>query len=206
MLLFLARFSCQPLKPKCSEKLRLQDLIQLPGRERFFVESPSNAAPPLALRPVLPEDEQLLYEVYASTRAGELSQIPWNEAQLKAFLKMQLNARDQSYRMYYAGIDDRIILFQNQPIGRLIVVRTDEEIRLADVALLPEYRRSGIGTSLIKDLLAEADKTKRPIRLQVEKPNEQAKGLYERLSFTTTGENSTHFQMEYQPGMSDKRK
>ena len=164
------------------------------------IEQPSGAAPALVLRPVLPEDEQLLYEVYASTRADELAQVPWSEAQLKAFLKMQLNARDQSYRMYYAGIDDRIILFNNQPVGRLILVRTDEEIRLADVALLPEYRRSGIGTSLIKDLLAEADEAKKPIRLQVEKPNEQAKNLYERLSFKTTGENSTHFQMEYQPG------
>jgi ribosomal protein S18 acetylase RimI-like enzyme len=166
----------------------------------LFVEAPSTDAPPLALRPVSPADEEFLYEVYASTRADELSQISWGEAQLKAFLKMQLNARDQSYRMYYAGIDDRIILFKNQPIGRLILVRTKEEIRLADVALLPEYRRSGIGTSVIRDLLAEADETKRPVRLQVEKPNEQAKRLYERLNFTTTGDNSTHFQMEYQPG------
>jgi ribosomal protein S18 acetylase RimI-like enzyme len=163
--------------------------------------SSSNITPAISLRPILPDDEQFLYEVYKSTRAGELAHIPWNEVQLKAFLLMQLNARDQSYRMYYAGMDDRIILFQNRPIGRLIVVRTNEEIRLADVALLPEYRSSGIGTSLIKELLAESDKTKRPIRLQVEKPNEQAKGLYERLGFTTTGDNSTHFQMEYQPCM-----
>jgi ribosomal protein S18 acetylase RimI-like enzyme len=154
----------------------------------------------VSLRPVLPGDEKFLYEVYRSTRADELSQVSWDETQLEAFLKMQLNARDQSYRMYYSGIDDRIIIFQNQPIGRLIVVRTNEEMRLADVALLPKYRRSGIGTSIIKDLLAEADNTKRPIRLQVEKTNEQAKRLYERLNFTTTSDNSTHFQMEYQPG------
>jgi ribosomal protein S18 acetylase RimI-like enzyme len=174
-------------------------LIQRPDRERFFVEPSSNAAPAVALRPVSPDDEQFLYEVYASTRRDELSQIPWSEAQLKSFLKMQLNARDQSYRMYYAGIDDRIILFQNQPIGRLIVVRGDEEIRLADIALLPEHRSSGTGTSLIKDLMTEAGETKRPIRLQVEKPNAAARRLYERLGFTTIGENITHFQMEYRP-------
>lgn len=164
------------------------------------MELPSNAAPDVALRPVLPDDEQFLYEVYASTRAEELAQIPWSEAQLKAFLKMQLNARDQSYRMYYTEIDDRIILLKNQPIGRLILIRTDEEIRLADVALLPEYRSGGTGTSLIKDLMTEAVNTQKPIRLQVEKPNVQARRLYDRLGFTTTGENITHFQMEYQPG------
>lgn len=159
----------------------------------------SNNAPAISLRPISPDDAEFLYEVYASTRADELAQIPWNEAQLKMFLKMQLNARDQSYRMYYTGIDDQIILLNNQPVGRLIVVRTDEEIRLSDVALLPEYRRSGAGTALIKDLMSEASKVKKPIRLQVEIPNVQAKRLYDRLGFTTTGENITHFQMEYQP-------
>ncbi len=159
-----------------------------------------NLAPAISLRPILPEDAEFLYEVYASTRADELAQVPWSEAQLKMFLKMQLNARDQSYRMYYTEIEDQIILLKDQPIGRLIVVRTDEEIRLADVALLPEYRHSGTGTSLIKTLMTEAGRTQKPIRLQVEKPNGQARRLYDRLGFTTTGENITHFQMEYQPG------
>jgi ribosomal protein S18 acetylase RimI-like enzyme len=161
------------------------------------IEQPSNTATALALRPVLPEDEQFLYEVYRSTRADELAQVLWSEAQLTMFLKMQLNARDQSYRMHYPEIDDRIILFKNERVGRLIVVRTSEQIRLADIALLPEHRGSGIGTTLVKDLMAEATQESKPIQLQVERPNQQARRLYERLGFTTTGENSTHFQMEY---------
>jgi ribosomal protein S18 acetylase RimI-like enzyme len=165
-----------------------------------FIEQSSNSAPAaLALRPVVPGDEQFLYEVYASMRRDELAQVPWDEAQLKAFLKMQLGARDQSYRMHYPELDDRIILINERPAGRLIVVRRDEEIRLADVALLPEYRASGIGSKLIKDLMDEARSSNRPIRLQVEKPNAGARRLYERLGFNTTGENLTHFQMEYSP-------
>lgn len=166
----------------------------------FSIEQPANVAAALALRPVVPEDEQFLYEVYAATRAEELAQIPWNEDQLKMFLKMQLGARDQSYRMHYPEIDDRIILVNEQAAGRLIVVRRDEEIRLADVALLPEHRGRGIGTTLVKDLLGEAKSSGKPLRLQVEKPNVQARSLYERLGFTTTGENMTHFQMECRPG------
>jgi ribosomal protein S18 acetylase RimI-like enzyme len=164
------------------------------------VSSSANAASAITLRPLLPEDEQFLDEVYRSTRADELAQIPWSEAQLKAFLKMQLKARDQSYRMHYPELDDRIILFQNQKVGRLIVVRKDEDIRLADIALLPQFRNGGIGTSLVKDLMMEAKEAGKPLRLQVETLNEQARRLYERLGFSTTGENLTHFQMEYQPG------
>jgi ribosomal protein S18 acetylase RimI-like enzyme len=170
----------------------------------FSVEQPSNAAPALSLRPVLPEDEEFLYEVYKGTREDELAQISWDEAQLKAFLMMQLKARDQSYRMHYPELDDLVILFEEQRIGRLIVVRADEEIRLADIALLPQFHRTGAGTTLIKDLMKEADELGKPIRLQVEKPNEQARRLYERLGFTTTGENLTHFQMEYRHATSDQ--
>jgi len=174
--------------------------------EEVTGEGQADAASSYALRPILPGDEDFLSEVYAATRLEELAHVPWNEARLKAFLTMQLNARDQSYRMHYAEIDDRIILYGNQPIGRLIVARTDEEIRLADVALLPSHRNSGVGTTLIKELMEEAGRKARPLRLQVEKPNVRAKSLYDRLGFATMGENITHFQMEYQPDAADERK
>jgi ribosomal protein S18 acetylase RimI-like enzyme len=153
----------------------------------------------VALRPVAPEDERLLLEIYAGTRADELAQIPWSEAQREAFLKMQLAARDRSYRMYYDGLEDSIILFNGEAVGRLLVVRGGEEFRLADIALLPEYRRAGIGSALVKELVEEAGRQGKPLRLQVEKPNVQALRLYERLGFATTGENDTHFQMESRP-------
>jgi ribosomal protein S18 acetylase RimI-like enzyme len=174
------------------------------GNEGVKERSPANAASAITLRPLLPEDEQFLEEVYQSTRAEELAQIPWSEAQLKMFLKMQLKARDQSYRMHYPGLDDRIILFQDKKVGRLIVVRRDEDIRLADIALLPQFRNSGIGTSLVKDLMMEAKESGKPLRLQVEILNEQARRLYERLGFATTGETVTHFPMEYSQSASEK--
>ncbi len=153
----------------------------------------------VALRPVAPEDERLLLDVYASTRADELAQIPWDEAQREAFLRMQLAARDRSYRMYYQGLEDSVILFEDRPAGRLLVVRGEDEFRLADIALLPEFRRAGLGTALVKELMDEAGRRGLPLRLQVEKWNTAARRLYERLGFATTGENDTHFQMEYWP-------
>ena len=151
----------------------------------------------VAMRPVAPEDERLLLEIYEGTRADELAQVFWGEAQREAFLRMQLTARDRSYRMYYAGLEDSIILSDGRAVGRLLVVRGDEEFRLADIALLPDYRRAGIGTALVKELIEEAGRLGKPLRLQVEKSNPQALRLYERLGFATTGENDTHIQMEH---------
>lgn len=150
----------------------------------------------IRLRPVAPEDEAFLYKIYRSVRGEEVAAWGWGKTQQELFLKLQLKARDQSYLMYYPELDNQIILFRNQPAGRLIVCRTDEDIRLIDIALLPEHRNARIGTSVIADLLAEADETNRLVRLQVEKTNSPALRLYKRLGFSVTSENQTHFQME----------
>ena len=166
----------------------------------------SNRALNISLRPVEPEDEAFLYEVYRSTRAEELAAWGWDERQQELFLKMQLRARDQSYLMYYTEISDSIILFEKSRAGRIIISRSDKEIKLVDISLLPEYRGAGLGTSLIKDLFAEADQTKRIVRLQVERTNTKARRLYERMGFTITSENQTHFQMERRARMKEKQK
>ena len=148
----------------------------------------------ITVRAASADDENFLYEVYRSTRAEELAVWGWDERQQELFLKMQLKARDQSYLMHYQEIDDRVILCGGEKIGRLIVSRNAEEIRLVDISLLPQYRNRGVGTSLIKALFMEAGA--RAVRLQVDKVNEQARRLYERIGFSVTGETQTHIQME----------
>jgi ribosomal protein S18 acetylase RimI-like enzyme len=148
----------------------------------------------ITLRPVGPDDENFLYEVYRSARAEEMAAWGWEASQQELFLKMQLKARDQSHLMHYQAIDDHLILCGDEKIGRLIVSRNAEEIRLVDISLLSQYRNAGIGASLIEALFAEAGE--RPVRLQVDKANAQARRLYERMGFSLIGETQTHFQME----------
>ena len=68
---------------------------------------------------------------------------------------------------------------------------------LAPAAVL--HRGTGMGTALLKDLLAEAERAGKPVRLQVLKTN-RAIRLYARLGFAITGESPTHLQMEWRPG------
>jgi len=150
----------------------------------------------ISLRAVAHEDEPFLLDLYRSTRAEELTAWGWPPQQQEMFLKMQLKARDQSYLIYYPEVDDRIILLEDERVGRIILSRTDTEIRLVDITISPEYRQLGIGTALIKELFTEADSAGKSVRLQVEKPNRRALSLYERMGLTVTSENQTHFQME----------
>jgi ribosomal protein S18 acetylase RimI-like enzyme len=154
----------------------------------------------ISLRPTCPDDEEFLYRVYASTRQDEVSAWGWNQSQQEAFLKMQFNAQQRAYEWQFPGAEHSVILCDGEMAGRLIIVRTDREIRLTDITLLPEYRRRGAGTFLITDLQAQARAAGRPLRLRVSRTNEAARRLYERLNFSLTGESDIHFMMEWLSG------
>src|SRR5690348_16787850 len=98
-----------------------------------------SAVPSYSLRPVTSDDAEFLYRVYASTREEELSAVPWPPEQKEAFLRMQFSAQDKHYRAHYAGATYDVILVDGVPAGRLYVYRTPREIRVMDIALLPEF-------------------------------------------------------------------
>ena len=70
-------------------------------------------------------------------------------------------------------------------------------IRLTDIAVLPEYRRHGIGTYLIEQLQNEAASAGKPLDLRVDKTNIAAKRFYEKLGFTVTTENQILYEMKW---------
>lgn len=166
--------------------------------ENGAAEQSPNNTDEVALRRATPEDEAFMCAVYLSTRREEMMAWGWADAQQEMFARMQFNVRRQAYRMQSPQAAYKIILFEGERAGSLIVESVDEEIRLVDIALLPEYRNRGIGSSIIKELFAEAGKMNKPVRLQVEKMNPQAHRLYERLGFSVTGEDQMYFQMEWQ--------
>jgi ribosomal protein S18 acetylase RimI-like enzyme len=152
----------------------------------------------LTLRPVIPEDERFLFEVYASTRAEELAAWGWSAEQQEPFLRLQFMAQKGSYSAQYPGADNDIIVLDGKDIGRFYFIRSERHIVLIDFALLPEYRGRGIGGELLKRVLDETARDKKTCRLQVLKTN-RAMRLYERLGFVKTGESGMYFEMEWQP-------
>lgn len=154
------------------------------------------------LRPFSPEYQDFLFQLYASTRQQEIAAFGWPPAQQEAFLRMQFNVRERSYESAYPEPDHRLIFDdQSRPIGRMLLAWHPDHVSLVDIALLPEYRGHGIGTQLLRELLADSDKKTLAVRLQVLRTNPAAR-LYERLGFTRTGEDQMYYQMEYKkPGV-----
>jgi len=152
----------------------------------------------VAMRPAVSEDESFLLKVYAGTRADELALVPWDQEQKRAFLQMQFDLQQRGYRDQFPGADHSIIVLDGTAVGRIMVDRTrKDEIRGVDIALLPEFRKCGVGTYLIKGLVSEAKAAGIPFCIQVEKFNHAAIRLYERLGFNRTGESSTHVTMKW---------
>lgn len=152
----------------------------------------------VTLRLASQDDEPFLYALYCSTRMKEMAAWGLDESQQKTFLELQFTARERHYDIAFSGADHRIILCDARPAGRMLVYRSEREIRLVDIALLPEHRSGGIGASLIQALLDEAKSTGKSVTLHVDKSN-RAAHLYERLGFSVIGDTGGSFKMEWQP-------
>jgi ribosomal protein S18 acetylase RimI-like enzyme len=153
----------------------------------------------VTLRPIREEDMEILFRLYASTRADEMATVvDWTDEQKEAFLRMQFQAQHVWYREHYEGAQFDLLLVDGAPAGRLYVHRREAEIRLMDIALMPEYRNSGIGSSLLRELMSEAEAAGKPLTIHVEKYN-PAMSLYLRLGFKPIEDRGPYDLMEWRP-------
>ena len=139
---------------------------------------------------------ELLCAVYASTRAEELAVTDWSAEQKAQFCRQQFTAQDAHYRTHYPTARFSVIEREGLPIGRLFVDRWEKEIRIMDIALLPEHRGAGIGTRLLCELQEEARAAGRALSIHVEKFN-PALRLYERLGFRAKEDKGVYVLMEW---------
>ena len=122
----------------------------------------------------------------------------WDDAQKEAFLRSQFDAQDAWWRENYAEASFDVVLVDGEPAGRLYVHRGEREIRIVDIALLPEHRGGGVGTSLLENLLAEADEARKSVTIHVERMN-PALRLYERLGFALAEDKGVYLFLERPP-------
>jgi ribosomal protein S18 acetylase RimI-like enzyme len=139
-----------------------------------------------------------LLTLYGTTREEELKQVDWTPEQKAAFVRHQFEAQHRHWRENYLDTSWDLILSDGEPIGRLYVARWPQDIRIVDIALMPEHRGSGIGTRLIRELFVEADESGRKVSIHVEMYN-PARRLYERLGFVQAGEHGVYLRMERPP-------
>jgi ribosomal protein S18 acetylase RimI-like enzyme len=159
-----------------------------------FMNAPGES---ITTRPVAPADSEFLASVYRSTREAELNALGLNPAQQRAFLDMQYKVRRSWYATAYPNAAESIILRGEEPAGAMITHHSSKELRLVDIALLPEHRNRGIGARLISDLIAEANAAERRVTLSVLQGSPAIR-LYQRLGFRPQpSDDAVYLEMEY---------
>jgi len=90
-----------------------------------------------------------------------------------------------------------ILEVEGAPIGLWKVVRSPAEWKLVQVQLLPSHQGVGIGSSLVRSLVAEAKARAVPVSLNVLRAN-PARRLYERLGFRVVAETEHAYHMRFE--------
>jgi ribosomal protein S18 acetylase RimI-like enzyme len=175
-----------------------------------------SAVPGVTLRAFRDDDLEFLCELYASTRADEMALlIDWSQEQKQTFLRQQFDAQHGYYQQQYPAARYDVIELEGQRIGRLYVAELGAgeraeaseqpgqraELRLMDIALLPEHRNRGMGEALVRELLDEAAAAGRLVSLHVEE-NNPARRLYQRLGFRDVADVSFYKLMHWEPAIS----
>jgi ribosomal protein S18 acetylase RimI-like enzyme len=149
----------------------------------------------ITLRPATDEDEEFLFALFDSARGVELAMLP--EPLRTQLMKQQFAGQMQTYAARYSSREHQIILVDGDSAGRVWVHESDTELRVVDIALLPEYRSRGIGGSLYRDLLDRAASAGKAVRCAVASNNPGSYRFHERLGFHVTSQDGIYTQMEW---------
>ena len=152
----------------------------------------------ISFRAIRDEDLPFLRRLYASTRAEELAVVNWAEEEKAEFLGFQFGAQHDYYQEQFPSARFDLVLVDGEPAGRLYVDRREDEIRLIDIALLPELRRRGIGGRLMNQVLDEGREAGLPVQIHVEQ-NNPAMRLYDRLGFQRVEDQGVYWLMRWEP-------
>ncbi|MFC5049081.1 GNAT family N-acetyltransferase [Rubritalea spongiae] len=121
-----------------------------------------------------------------STRPATLSDLDWLEPfyenLMRPYYEVSMKWDRTVFRKHFDPHEVEIITFEDQDIGMLKVQHHTDHIYLGDIQISQEFQNMGIGSSLIANVLAEADEQSIPVRLRVLKSN-PARNLYTRMGF-----------------------
>jgi ribosomal protein S18 acetylase RimI-like enzyme len=152
----------------------------------------------VTLRLATESDYDFMRNLYAANRAEEMERFPFDEAQKRAFLDQQFAAQFEHYGIHYPTCERNIVERNGAPIGRLWIDEWRDQIRIVDIALVPEARGSGVGSRLLHEVLDRATAVRKPVTIHVEAFN-PALALYRRLGFEQVDTSGVYLLMRWTP-------
>ena len=139
-------------------------------------------------------DEQFLRALFGSARP-ELASLPLPPAQLEQLIRQQYEWQQKSYVGQFPDAENWIIETQSGPVGKIMLHRSDNQVHIIDFIVAPDWRRRGVGSTILVALKNYVELEARALRLSVDRQNIQAKRLYLQQGFVVSQASDTHEQM-----------
>jgi GNAT superfamily N-acetyltransferase len=154
---------------------------------------------PIAFTPAGPGDSAALFDLFCRVRAHDLGAASWDEAVRAPIMRMQFEAQTRGYHERWPSAETFFLSGGGGVAGWTIVDRGESAIRVVEIAIVPEARGRGLGTSALRTLQEDAARSGRSLTLSVARSNIPAIRLYARLGFEAAGADELHLHLEWRP-------
>jgi ribosomal protein S18 acetylase RimI-like enzyme len=111
--------------------------------------------------------------------------------------QQQLQADD--YRARYPGAEYLIVEQAGEPVGRVVIERGPDAIRVVDLAIAAPARRRGHGRAVLAALQRQAAAQGCVLTLRVRHDNHAARALYAALGFDEEHSGDGYAQLRFCP-------
>jgi ribosomal protein S18 acetylase RimI-like enzyme len=140
------------------------------------------------LRPATGEEYGVLRALHAERDATSLAQAGLDAASLATLLDLQFEAQRVQYRASYPDAVEHLVIVGPDTVGTCWTSLGSDALRLLDITVRPGFRRMGIATAVIRELMSQAATSGVPILLSVWQDNDAARNLYAGLGFQPTAD------------------
>jgi ribosomal protein S18 acetylase RimI-like enzyme len=139
------------------------------------------------LRAAQTSDTSFLFTLLHATREDAIRDT-WGEND--AWQRRNFDARVAEHAVSIIEVDGRAA-------GSLWLDKRSDVLYIADFQILPELQGAGIGTAVLRGLIARAATLGIPIALAVQQANGRARRWYERLGFKVTSTEAPVVHMQH---------
>jgi len=112
------------------------------------------------LRPERPADEPAFRAMFVAIPRPPMDASGFDPEMVERLLQQQFEMQQAGYRDAYPHAETDAIVLRDEVVGRLIVDASAERVVLVDIMIDPSHQQRGIGTHVLRDLIARhADRT-----------------------------------------------
>jgi ribosomal protein S18 acetylase RimI-like enzyme len=140
----------------------------------------------ISVREQAAEDDAFLYSLFRANnmRTLELSGLPL--AFLDDLVAMQHRSRMQTYQKMFPAAAWSIVECAGQPVGEIVEHDEGDRIYVVDIALLPDWQARGLGTALMREVMARCAARGIGVRAKVMINNEPSLKMFRKLGFVAS--------------------